>query len=67
MRRRFPVHEQAVEAERARWVKSALELAMHEGDDYELLFTVSAEAKVLRRLMCVGLGGSCARNHAGRG
>lgn len=31
----IPVHEQAVEAERAGWVTSALDLVLHGGEDYE--------------------------------
>lgn len=44
----IPVHRLAVEAVRAGWVLSARDLALHGGDDYELLFTVRAGAKVPR-------------------
>lgn len=46
----IPVHGLAVEAERAGWVSSAMDLALTGGDDYELLFTASGEAKVPRRI-----------------
>ena len=46
----IPVHRLAVEAERAGWVSSTLELALNGGDDYELLFTASAEARVPRKI-----------------
>lgn len=46
----IPVHRLAVEAERAGWVSSALDLALNGGDDYELLFTASDEVKVPRRI-----------------
>jgi thiamine-monophosphate kinase len=46
----IPVHRLAVAAERAEWVGSALELALNGGDDYELLFTAAAEARVPRRI-----------------
>lgn len=44
----IPVHALAIEAERRGWVRSARELALHGGEDYELLFTVAADAKVPR-------------------
>lgn len=46
----IPVHRLAVEAERAGWVGSAMELALNGGDDYELLFTTAADAKIPRRI-----------------
>jgi thiamine-monophosphate kinase len=46
----IPVHRLAVEAEHLGWVSSAMELALHGGDDYELLFTASPETKVPRRV-----------------
>jgi thiamine-monophosphate kinase len=46
----IPVHRLARDAERKGWVSSAFELAMHGGEDYELLFTASAGAKVPRRI-----------------
>jgi thiamine-monophosphate kinase len=42
----IPVHRLAVEAERKGWAASALELALHGGEDYELLFTAGPEARV---------------------
>jgi thiamine-monophosphate kinase len=46
----IPVHRLAVEAERKGWVASAMELALHGGEDYELLFTASRDAKVPLRI-----------------
>jgi thiamine-monophosphate kinase len=50
----IPVHRLATEAERKGWTASAMELALdlalHGGEDYELLFTASAGAKVPRRV-----------------
>jgi thiamine-monophosphate kinase len=46
----IPVHGLAVEAEQAGWVGSATDLALHGGEDYELLFTASAEVRVPRRV-----------------
>ena len=46
----IPAHRLAAEAKRNGWVSSALELALHGGEDYELLFTASAEAKVPRKV-----------------
>lgn len=42
----IPVHALAMEAERRGWAASGLELALHGGDDYELLFTAGPEARV---------------------
>ena len=42
----IPVHRLALEAERAGLSQSALELALHGGDDYELLFTARPGAKI---------------------
>jgi len=42
----IPVHPLAIEAERAGWVSSALDLALHGGEDYELLFTASPGMKI---------------------
>ncbi|MGC8549078.1 MAG: thiamine-phosphate kinase [Acidobacteriaceae bacterium] len=41
-----PVHALAVEAERRGWTASGLGLALHGGEDYELLFTARAGARV---------------------
>lgn len=46
----IPVHRLAVEAERKGWVGSAVDLALHGGEDYELLFTASAEVRVPLRI-----------------
>jgi thiamine-monophosphate kinase len=43
-----PVHRLATKAERSGLAGSALELALHGGDDYELLFTARPGAKVPR-------------------
>ena len=45
-----PVHPMAMLAEKAGWADLALGLAMHGGEDYELLFTAPAEAKVPEKL-----------------
>lgn len=44
----IPVHRLAVEAERKGWAAAAMELALHGGEDYELLFTAGPEARVPR-------------------
>jgi thiamine-monophosphate kinase len=44
----IPVHRLAVEAERRGWVASGLEVALHGGEDYELVFTAGPEARVPR-------------------
>lgn len=44
----IPVHALAMEAERKGWAASAMELALHGGEDYELLFTAGPEARVPR-------------------
>ncbi|HEX5234091.1 MAG TPA: thiamine-phosphate kinase [Silvibacterium sp.] len=46
----IPVHALAVEAQREGRVGSALDLALHGGDDYELLFTAAAGARIPRRV-----------------
>ncbi|HEU4981760.1 MAG TPA: thiamine-phosphate kinase, partial [Acidobacteriaceae bacterium] len=50
-----PVHRLAMEAERAGLAGSALNLALHGGDDYELLFTARPEAKVPRSVAGVAV------------
>jgi thiamine-monophosphate kinase len=45
-----PVHPLALKAEREGWVGSALDLALHGGEDYELLFTAAAEARIPRKV-----------------
>jgi thiamine-monophosphate kinase len=42
----IPVHRLAINAEHAGWTSSALELALHGGEDYELLFTASPVARI---------------------
>jgi thiamine-monophosphate kinase len=44
-----PVHGLAIAAKRAGWVGSALDLALHGGEDYELLFTAGSGGKIPRR------------------
>ena len=46
----LPVHPLAHAAEQSGRVASALELALHGGEDYELLFTASAAARIPRTL-----------------
>ncbi len=42
----IPVHALAMEADRRGWASSGLELALHGGEDYELLFTAGPEVRV---------------------
>jgi thiamine-monophosphate kinase len=42
----IPIHALAQKAEEDGWIPSAVHLALHGGEDYELLFTASARAKV---------------------
>ena len=42
----IPVHPLARKAEQDGWIPSALHLALHGGEDYELLFTASPRARV---------------------
>jgi thiamine-monophosphate kinase len=51
----IPVHRLAAEAERRGWAASAMDLALHGGEDYELLFTAAAEARVPRRVAGVAV------------
>jgi thiamine-monophosphate kinase len=46
----IPIHPLAVQAERDGWVPSAMALAMHGGEDYELLFTAARSAKIPRSI-----------------
>jgi len=51
----IPVHALAMEAEHKRWAESALKLALHWGDDYELLFTAGPEVRVPRKIAGVAV------------
>ena len=42
----IPLHSLAVHAERDGWVPSAMALALHGGEDYELLFTAARRARI---------------------
>ena len=46
----IPIHRLAVEAEGRGWTPSAVKLALHGGEDYELLFTADPRAKVPSRI-----------------
>lgn len=46
----IPVHRLAIQAQHDQLAPSALELALHGGDDYELLFTARPEARIPRRV-----------------
>ena len=50
-----PVHALATEAERKGWTASAMELTLHGGEDYELLFTAGSEARVPKSVAGVGI------------
>jgi thiamine-monophosphate kinase len=45
-----PVHPMARLAEVAGWTPSALDLALHGGEDYELLFTAPPQTKIPKRI-----------------
>jgi thiamine-monophosphate kinase len=51
----LPIHPMARLAEAAGWAPSALDLALHGGEDYELLFTASPQAKVPGQIGEVGI------------
>lgn len=51
----IPVHALAREAQRKTWAASAMDLALHEGEDYELLFTAAPNARLPRSLAEVGI------------
>jgi thiamine-monophosphate kinase len=42
----IPVHPLALKAESDGWIPSALHLALHGGEDYELLFTASPQTRI---------------------
>jgi thiamine-monophosphate kinase len=42
----IPLHALAKKAEKDGWIPSALHLALHGGEDYELLFTASQQTKI---------------------
>ena len=49
----IPIHPMAALAEAAGWTSSALDLALHGGEDYELLFTGPAGTKMPARIDCI--------------
>jgi thiamine-monophosphate kinase len=51
----IPVHPLALQAERDGWVPSAMSLALHGGEDYELLFTAPKWSRIPRRIAGVNI------------
>jgi len=51
----IPIHPLAMRAEQDGWVPSALALALHGGEDYELLFTAPKWTQIPRRIAGVRL------------
>lgn len=51
----IPIHPLASQAEQDGWVPSALALALHGGEDYELLFTAPKWSRFLRKIAGVGI------------
>jgi thiamine-monophosphate kinase len=51
----IPVHPLALRAEEDGWVPSAMDLALHGGEDYELLFTAPKWTAIPRRIAGVNL------------
>jgi thiamine-monophosphate kinase len=51
----IPIHPLALKAEEDGWVPSALALALHGGEDYELLFTAPKWTAIPRRIAGVNL------------
>jgi thiamine-monophosphate kinase len=51
----IPIHPLASQAEADGWVPSALTLALHGGEDYELLFTASKWTQIPRRIAGVSI------------
>lgn len=52
----IPSHTSARKAEKDGWIPSALYLALHGGEDYELLFTASPRTKMPAKLAGVPIG-----------
>jgi len=46
----IPIHPMAQLAEAAHWTPSALALALHGGEDYELLFTANPKTKIPKKI-----------------
>jgi thiamine-monophosphate kinase len=46
----LPIHPMAHLAEAAGWTRSALDLTLHGGEDYELLFTASPQTRIPKRI-----------------
>lgn len=51
----IPIHPLAAQAEADGWVRSAMDLALHGGEDYELLFTAPKGTAIPRKLAGVGI------------
>jgi thiamine-monophosphate kinase len=51
----IPIHPLAEQAERDGWVPSALGLALHGGEDYELLFTAPKWSRIPRKIAGVNI------------
>jgi thiamine-monophosphate kinase len=64
----IPVHALAMQAEQDGWVPSALGLALHGGEDYELLFTTPKWSSVPRKIAGVAIHpiGQMQRRHPKR-
>jgi thiamine-monophosphate kinase len=63
----IPLHSMARLAGAAGWTTSAFDLALHGGEDYELLFTAAPEAKVPKKIdgVAIHLIGRMSRRKAG--
>ena len=64
----IPIHPLARKAEQDGWIPSALHLALHGGEDYELLFTAPPRVKVPRKIagVPVHLIGGMKRHRKGK-